>query len=649
MLFFAHRSSITNKDVIFLILFHWTDSTGPPATPRLPPTSRATWRPLDYGNPLDRDPTFDYAPPAVERVRFISEARNRRPTARAHTGLPLAGAIPGGYNAQNRPPPPPPSAFRPGPSLWKMLAHKQRPKRPFPHPPPPHHHHRQPVRYHGQSPDSPLYHHQAYHDQAEVFPRIPNIVYFKPTDVVSKRPGFGPGPLGHHHHAPHPGRPTKTGDLKPGSVSDASLYSGEMTAHSEFKPVAVVKPTVGGSKEYIFTVVGYKGPSSTTTPISIVSSDTDDSGKSHSVPVPVVSQSTTTKRTPTILHAVKTTPVTISSTHNSAVKPFEPTESLATRNQLKNHKNHRNEEDEIEESGEETSIVEEVLDHKDNDKQIKRVPGGILDVLDMVPPAPLFPIVPNSFNILDSNKQEDDSDEDESQEQKPEINANNNSDAPRRPVFNAKNPTSESYKTSTSVSISVSKDEIATIAPATKTTTTASPTSTKSPRSRPTTTRRTVELPSSSTPTTTSTTTEPSSTTESSTTPKPTKFPRLPTMPTYKKKTPVYARKHKNMEKNSVFGKYSSASSSSALSKEINGSGEIVVITAGRSKVKEYKPQFIADNSQLLSFDKVADTSSTASSVESTTPSPSTTTAKSPLQEFDPMQLLHSWFTKSDD
>jgi len=84
----------------------------------------------------------------------------------------------------------------------------------------------------------------------------------------------------------------------------------------------------------------------------------------------------------------------------------------------------------------------------------------------------------------------------------------------------------------------------------------------------------------------------------------------------------------------------------------MNGSGEIVVITAGRSKVKEYKPQALGDNAHLIAFDKVAESSSTSVSTSvknaNTTPSPSSTTTKSPLQEFDPMQLLHSWFTKSD-
>lgn len=133
-------------------------------------------------------------------------------------------------------------------------------------------------------------------------------------------------------------------------------------------------------------------------------------------------------------------------------------------------------------------------------------------------------------------------------------------------------------------------------------------------------------------------------------------------MPTYKRKPkPVYSPK--SSKAGGLLSKYSSSSSS--LSKEVNtapvpnGSGEVVIITAGRSKVKEYKPQVIANQTHLLAFDKVVASDGDGGGVVKESPillsssadyasSPSSTsTTKSPLEDFDAMQLLHSWLNKA--
>lgn len=665
-----------------ILWFHTDPGVSPRHTSPFP-----AWRPIDYGGPIG-DPTFDYAPPSMERVRFHSENQNRRTTARSNT---LPSPSPFG----TRPPPPPAQGgfFSRPSSLWKMLAHKQRvqQKRPY-HPRPQqgsHHPH-----LIGQTSSLPYHHHQhnqVYPDEAEIFPRMPNMVFFRPNDVVSSssRPGGGHPQLGfpprrpHQHHGPQ-GTPTTTtklaeleagdgGVLLAGSGENVGSVESSWKDSDEFK-FTNPKPTVatGGNKEYLFTVVGYRGPTT--------SSPHWSSLKNLSPPPPPPHPATS--KIPTILHAVKTTPVTITTTHNSVGKPFEPTESLDYQGGHKTHISYHEEQvgDEFDESTEESEHLEKksVISHtkgqSTNNKpktktthsttfsidsankkrvpEVESVEASSNDKLDMVPPAPIFP---NSFNILDSvkdsrggNDEDDENNENSSSleiETEPEIEIPESvieipsGGSKPRPVFNnaVKHPMmDESYKTSTSISVSVSKDRFPTKAPTAKTT------STKSPKTKSTTT--TTERSISTSTTTTSTTT--------TSTPKPTKFPRLPTMPTYKKKTPVYARKNKNPSI-SPFSKYSSSSSSSALAKEMNGSGEIVVITAGRSKVKEYKPQFIGDgSSSLLAFDKVAEgsVSSTNSPADITsTPSPSTTTTKSPLQEFDPMKLLHSWFSKSSD
>ncbi|XP_021949778.1 mucin-5AC isoform X2 [Folsomia candida] len=616
----------------------------PGTTPRhhqLSSTPFPAWRPLDFNSPIG-DPTFDYAPPSMERVRFHSEGQNRRTTARSNT-LPAASPFP------NRPPPP---GFSTRPSLWKMLAHKQRShqKRPFQYQGQRQQHPGGPYQRHPSSQQQqslPYHHHhhnQVFHDEADIFPRIPNMVYFRPNDVISSRRPGPPPPFGlPPRHHPHPG---PQGHSFRGPTTSSPQWSSLNSMSPPLVPAAVGAPA--------------------TTP-------------------------TSTKK-PTVLHAVKTTASTITTTHNSVGKPNIPTESLEPTDYQGGHKNHRHhqhdeEQEEFDESTEESENIEKVIKNEKkkpsstpstptttsssstppSKKQSDSNKSSDLDKLDMVPAAPIFP---NSFNILDSVKHvendDDDDDEDDHDENhedsSPEIEPENEIPATvieipssgstqsglgggvkPRPVFNnaVKHPMSDEsslFKTSTSISVSVSKDriQIPTKAPTRRTTTTSSP---RTPETKSTTTARAT---STTSPTTTSTQ-------------KPTKFPKLPTMPAYKKKpTPVYARKNKNAS-NSPFGKYSSSSSSSSLAKEMNGSGEIVVITAGRSKVKEYKPQFIGDNSQLLTFDKVAEGSPTASSVEkaaaTSTPSPSssTTTTKSPLQEFDPMQLLHSWFTKSSD
>ncbi|KAH8279573.1 hypothetical protein KR018_002089, partial [Drosophila ironensis] len=44
-----------------------------PARPRPDPNNNNEWRPLGHGDPLQKDPTYDYSPPALERVRYWAE------------------------------------------------------------------------------------------------------------------------------------------------------------------------------------------------------------------------------------------------------------------------------------------------------------------------------------------------------------------------------------------------------------------------------------------------------------------------------------------------------------------------------------------------------------------------------------------------
>ncbi|ODM99982.1 hypothetical protein Ocin01_06710 [Orchesella cincta] len=668
-------------------------------TTRLPTTSAVQWRPLDYGNPIDRDPTYDYAPPAVERVRFVTEVRGRQPTARANTGMigmysrPTPVIVPAPWkrdpnvlarhpilsqqhlhlpqqhqqqlqqhhhhhhqqqqqqhsHAQQHhlPPPPPPRGAFP---LWKILSHKQRPRRPQ-RPVRP-----QPPRFIGQDPKHPLYHHQVYQEEAEVHPHIPNIVYFQPTDVVPTKN------QGKTKVNPKPG-------LKPGSVASADLYSAEVASASEFKPIHPTRTSSAnksaqssGNKGYKFTVVGYSGPVATT-PMSPVAS----------------APYTTTLRPPTVFYAVKTTPETLSTTHNSVVKPLEPTESLDAQEEAEAASELRpvhvlpNNIPEVED-GREQGAMEDVDFDNTDDSDSQAVP-----------------VVPNSFNVFESllsSFEKEFGNVDEEQDNEEEIlEVKDNHHHQRIPVFEPveeassggevaepTTPTSarnNNFETSTSISMSVGVSSSSTtskkssntkkeedeksvaadddtdgyfgirLAPSTTSSTTTSTTTTTT--ERPVTTSRTTE----STTTTTSTTAKSTSTA----------YPRLPTMPTYKRKpTPVYARK--SSKAGGLLSKYSSSSSS--ISKEVsatgggvpNGSGEVVIITAGRSKVKEYKPQVIANQTHLLAFDKVvADGEGVKESpiigAESNASPSSTSTTKSPLEEFDAMQLLHSWLNKA--
>lgn len=739
------------------------------STTRLPTSTAVVppWRPLDYGNPIDRDPTYDYAPPAVERVRFVSEVRGRgHPTARANNGMlgmysrpspvvvtapwavkrenmmmqssasnmhgvrsrhpaglpvipPHPHAHPQHQQLQNYPPLPPlPRGAHP---LWKILAQKQRQRRPQ-RPGAPVvaptagqpgkvqvKHHQQPPRFIGQDPKHPLYHHQVFQhsrpshfssasQEAEVFPHIPNIVYFKPTDV-SKTSYAKKNP------------PVKKNNLKQGSVSNANLYSKEVSSSSEFRPI--LRPTVrptgsskksSGNKAYQFTVVGFKGHAPTTPMSPVVAAPSTST---------VAPEPTTTKRQSSVLFAVKTTPETLSTTHNSVVKPLEPTESL---------------EPEVEENAE-ASEFKPIRVHPSSGLPEEDVPPaavdddvvedgreqGGLENLDFnqaeepEEPAPV-PVVPNSFNIFDSllssfekNFGGDASSEDSDDQEEEIVDVKSHSNSHHRhhqriPIFEPAEDSTlgqgllappeivsttsrNDIETRTSVSVSVGvsssssssksqgkkkpvvedEDELeedtydglfANIKTVPLTSTTARPTTTSTTTT--TTTTTTTELP-----TTTSTTATTSTTQKAITS---TAYPRLPTMPTYKRKPkPVYSPK--SSKAGGLLSKYSSSSSS--LSKEVNtapvpnGSGEVVIITAGRSKVKEYKPQVIANQTHLLAFDKVVASDGDgggvvkespillSSSADYTSSPSSTSTTKSPLEDFDAMQLLHSWLNKA--
>lgn len=43
------------------------------AAPRVDPNNNNEWRPLGHGDPLQKDPTYDYSPPALDRVRYWAE------------------------------------------------------------------------------------------------------------------------------------------------------------------------------------------------------------------------------------------------------------------------------------------------------------------------------------------------------------------------------------------------------------------------------------------------------------------------------------------------------------------------------------------------------------------------------------------------
>lgn len=127
---------------------------------------------------------------------------------------------------------------------------------------------------------------------------------------------------------------------------------------------------------------------------------------------------------------------------------------------------------------------------------------------------------------------------------------------------------------------------------------------------------------------------------------------KWPTMKLYSKnvrKPPVYIpSKVRKVPKTS-----SSVTSSESTS---------ISITGVRSKVKEYKPSILAKAPGMLTFDKV-DTSGETEIVKSSTTSPtsslhnkiveepainsSSTTTISPMQNFDPMKMIHSWLTKA--
>ncbi|XP_017086671.2 mucin-2 [Drosophila eugracilis] len=46
---------------------------GATTAPRLDPNNNNEWRPLGHGDPLQKDPTYDYSPPALDRVRYWAE------------------------------------------------------------------------------------------------------------------------------------------------------------------------------------------------------------------------------------------------------------------------------------------------------------------------------------------------------------------------------------------------------------------------------------------------------------------------------------------------------------------------------------------------------------------------------------------------
>ncbi|KAM8716643.1 hypothetical protein ACLKA7_003510 [Drosophila subpalustris] len=50
--------------------------------PRLDPNNNNEWRPLGHGDPLQKDPTYDYSPPALDRVRYWAENNGSNQDAR---------------------------------------------------------------------------------------------------------------------------------------------------------------------------------------------------------------------------------------------------------------------------------------------------------------------------------------------------------------------------------------------------------------------------------------------------------------------------------------------------------------------------------------------------------------------------------------
>lgn len=490
-------------------------------------------------------------------------------------------------------------------------------------------------------------HMQRFPHEAEVKPKLNNnVVYFQQKDVVSHR------------------RPINSIEavekFKPGVVSDATLSS------SENRPIIAKGPTVAPSG-YRFTVVGYSTPEAPN------------------------AFSTTTKH-PTVLHPVTSTPTEKSTTHNTVVKPAEPTESVETIDTKKPTEVIVKEEAKEPESAESLQM---------NDM----INANILSTLDMVPPAPI-PMFPNSFNILesagDSKDKKSIGKKDKIYHARPVFEPKKKDELKVEEITTTTTTTTKAPETftSTSVSMSVSspKKEVvyrkdkpvekkkyvpsveeeeeeddslfsflfSSPKKSKKKTTTVRPNTTTSTTTPKTTTtmRTTTTTTTTKAPTTTSTTTTTTTTTEAPSTS--TAFPRLPAMPAYKRKPkPVYSRKGKSQV--SGISKAKLPEEDKMEQKEVDkksvSSGEIVMITAGRSKVKEYKPQFITNGAQLLSFDTVAEdqngtqnrNANIASGHESSVvsiddvsslTSPSSTTTKSPLQEFDPMKLLHSWFKK---
>jgi hypothetical protein len=111
-------------------------------------------------------------------------------------------------------------------------------------------------------------------------------------------------------------------------------------------------------------------------------------------------------------------------------------------------------------------------------------------------------------------------------------------------------------------------------------------------------------------------------------------------MPAYKKR-PVFPKKP------------SPAAKSSREQMSDGDMSSSIMITGIRSKVKEYKPQMLANYTQLLAFDKVSETTEESSTLASTSLRPNSnssvvvTASASPMQSFDPLNMIHSWLMKT--
>lgn len=58
------------QDEVNVLAFVTPNAT---TAPRLDPNNNNEWRPLGHGDPLQKDPTYDYSPPALDRVRYWAE------------------------------------------------------------------------------------------------------------------------------------------------------------------------------------------------------------------------------------------------------------------------------------------------------------------------------------------------------------------------------------------------------------------------------------------------------------------------------------------------------------------------------------------------------------------------------------------------